>query len=886
MLEFQRVLSNKDITPYNSTQWETTPVRILAEDGRVVYECSSAEFPATWSETARNIACSKYFRESRNSKDRETSVKTMVERVVSTITNAGIEREYFSVQTAEVFADELRMILLTQRASFNSPVWFSCGIPGGPEHPVLSACFINSVEDNLQSIMELAQTEATIYAAGGGSGVNFSKLRASHEPTKGGGVASGPISFMHIYDAVAGIIKSGGRTRRSAKLCLLNIDHPDICAYIDSKADQESLVELLVAAGMSPKFDDPNGAYAVAAFQNENHSVRLTDTFMKLVRETLHSYREDFDWDLINRVDGKVARTVSGKNLFRQLAAAAHKSGDPGVMFHDTINRGNTCAIDGEIIGSNPCAEFSWHDDSACNLASLNLDRFLLPDQSFDIKLFRHVVRVLVTAMDLIVDIAGYPTNRIAENTAKYRPLGLGFTNLGGMLLSLGVAYSSETGRDIAAAVTCLMTAQAYLTSAELAGVKGPFLRFTDNRVPMEEVLGRHVNAARALKKDILGVHTKALSVFREAVSLGFGKKQDDGTGYRNAQVSLVPPAGTVSLLMDACTTGLEPPYALKTQKRLIEGRTLYTFNRNVEKALVALGYEDPLRSELLAYCTENGHFEGSRIKDNDLPVFDCSIPIKTRCLSIDAHLDMVAAISPHISGAASKTFNLPHEASIRDIELTFLRAWEKQIKCIAIYRGGSKMSEPLRVKEVKEKAKTQHVPQRMRLPDDVEQAPRHKFSVGSHTGYLHVGLHPETKQPIEIFIRLARFGSTVGGVLDNYGVLMSKALQFGIPLDKLVSHMIGSKFPPSGFTINPDIRTAGSILDYLGRYLQLKYLGGAPINHVPATDMPILPEMADDTDLPEGIDGETCPECGSFLQSTGACRTCTNCAFSSGVCG
>jgi len=430
------------------------------------------------------------------------------------------------------------------------------------------------------------------------------------------------------------------------------------------------------------------------------------------------------------------------------------------------------------------------------------------------------------------------------------------------------------------------MTAQAYLTSADLAEVKGPFPRFTDNRISMEEVLGRHLSAARGLKKDRLNLHTKALTIFREAVNLGFGKKQDEGTGYRNAQVSLVPPAGTISFMMDACTSGLEPPYALKIQKRLIEGRTIASFNPNVEKALIALGYDDPLRSELLAYCAENGHFEGSKLKECDLPVFDCSIPAKTRYLSIDAHLDMVAAISPHISGAASKTFNLPSTASIHDIELTFLRAWEKQIKCVAVYRENSKMSAPLRVKEVKEKAKTQHVPQRMHLPDDVEQAPRHKFSVQGHTGYLHVGLHPETKQPIEIFIRLARFGSTVGGVLDNYGVLMSKALQFGIPLEKLVSHMIGSKFPPAGFTTNPDIRSAGSILDYLGRYLQHKYLGGVTENSIPATDSPVLPEAADDSSLPDGIDGETCPECGAFLQATGACRTCTNCSYSSGVCG
>ncbi len=889
MLDFSRILSSEKASPYDSVTWEVTPVRIITEDGRVIYECLSAEFPSTWSPAARNICASKYFRESRNTQERETSLKTTIERVVSTITRAGIEQKYFTKETAEVFGDELRMILLTQRAAFASPIWFNLGIPGGPEKPILSACFINSVEDNLHSILELVHTEGLIYASGGGSGVNFSKLRASHEPTKGGGKASGPLSWMTIYNAAAGVIQSGGRTRRAAKMCLLNIDHPDIESYVESKSEQEGLVEMLVTAGMSPKFDDPKGAYSAAKFQNENHSVRISDDYMTQIRDVLHSYQEDFSWNLTNRTDGKVAKTVSGKELFNKIAQAIHRCGDPGVQFHDTINRGNTCSNDGEIHSCNPCAEFTWHDDSACNLASLNLDRFLLPDRSFDIKLFRHTIRILVTAQDLIVDLAGYPTEKIAQSTLKYRPLGLGFTNLGGMLLSLGIAYSSEAGRDIAASVACLMTAQAYLTSAELAEVKGPFPRFSDNRIPMEEVLGRHVSAARALKKDRLNVYIKALTVFREAVSLGFGKKQsDEGTGYRNAQVTLVPPAGTVSLMMDACTTGLEPPYALKVYKQLVGGSTISTFNPNVEKALIALGYEDPLRGELLVYCAENGHFEGSQLKESDLPCFDCSIPIKTRYLSIDAHLEMVAAISPHISGAASKTFNLPHGASPHEITITLLKAWERGIKGVAIYRENSKLSSPLRVKELIAEKKKEITAIREELPND-RASHTHKLSIMGYSAYLTVGMYTDGR-PGEIFLRMAKPGSLVSGLLDSWATAISFLLQYGVPLEVLVRRFEGTKFSPMGVTDNPNILFTTSIVSYVFTWLKQRFLSPdkqkeVDEHHKKKVEAAISASPESDTADYYDLSSDPCTQCGSAMVRTGTCSVCTVCGNSSGVC-
>lgn len=889
MLEFTRVLSSKDTSPYSTVTWETVPIRIVAEDGHIVYECPAAEFPSTWSESARNITASKYFREARNSHEREASVKTMIERIVTAITKSGIEQKYFNEENATVFADELRMILLTQRASFNSPVWFNLGVPGTTNKPVISACFINSVDDTMFEILDLVRTEGLIYSSGGGSGVNFSKLRASHEPIKGGGHASGPVSFMHIYNAAAGIILSGGRTRRAAKMCILNIDHPDVETFIASKADQEDLVQLLVEAGMSPKFDDPKGAYAAAKFQNENHSVRLTDDFMRQVQECLHNYREDFDWKLYNRVDKAVAKTVSGISLFRHIAEAAHKCGDPGVQFHDIINRGNTCANDGEILSANPCQEFSWHDNSACNLASLNLDRFLLPDRNFDIKLFRHAVRTLIIAQDILIELAGYPTEIIEKNTHNYRPLGLGFTNLGGMLLSLGVAYSSNAGRDLAAAIACLMTGQAYLTSTELAGAKKPFIRFEDNKGPMEDVLGRHVTAARALKKDISGIHAKALTVWREVMNTGFGKKQsEDGVGFRNCQVTVIPPAGTISFMMDASTTGIEPEFGLKKHKQLVGGNVMTSVNQNVERALISLGYEESLRAELLTYCAEHGHFEGSKLKEEHLPVFDCSIPVKNRYLSVDAHLEMVAAVSPHITGAISKTFNLPHDATVRDIELTFLKAWERGIKGVAVYRAGSKLSEPLRVKELTLAKKKETKAFRDELPND-RTATVHKFSVAGYTGYLTVGFYADGRVG-ELWLRLAKPGSMVSGLLDSFAKACSFLLQYGMPLQDLIKTFEGVKFSPAGITSNPDVMFASSILDYVFRYLKIKYLSSEEQKEVDTRrDRKIIAAAAqpspEDSDMDFDLSVDPCPNCGSPMVKTGTCSVCRICSFSSGVC-
>jgi len=886
MLEFQRVLSNKDVSPCDSVPWEKTDIKIIAEDGHTVFELEDGEFPATWSHNARKIVASKYFHAPKTSNAKsETSVRAMIERVVNTVAKSGVDQGYFDTENAAIFADELRMVFLGQMASPNSPVWFNVGVEDTPQ---ISACFITSIGDSMGEILESAKTAGLIFKHGSGVGSNMSALRGSNERVRNGGLASGPCSFLRGFDAFANVILSGGKIRRAARAVVLDIDHPDVLEFATLKVEQEEIAEVLVAAGFSTDFSAPNNAYSLVRHQSANNSIRVGDEWMAKARAITHGYAPDEDWELKNRADPSPNKKISLQKLFHTIAESAWRCGDPGLVFSGAIDRAHTCAADGNIVSGNPCFEFLFMNDTSCNLASLNLERFAKDDRTFDVKLFKHVVRLMVCMQEILIDFGNYPTETIRLNSSTYRPLGLGYTALGSLLMRWGLPYDSQQGRNLAASITSLLTATAYATSAELANLKGPFTAYTRNKDCMENVLDTHYAATRKLEKDIAGISGKAITAWQDVLGKGFGRRKgtEEGTGFRNAVVSCLAPTGTISWLLDSATTGIEPDISLRKTKLLIGGNRMTYINPGIEQALKNLGYDDNARKSLVAYVTEHGHFENSALDPTHLNVFDCALPVGTRSISVDGHINMMAAVQPFLSMGISKTVNVENSATVAEIERIFIRAWEAGLKSIALFRDGSKLSSPMRVKEVKEKAKTQHVPQRMHLPDDVEQAPRHKFSVSGHTGYLHVGLHPETKQPIEIFIRLARFGSTVGGVLDNYGVLMSKALQFGIPLEKLVSHMIGSKFPPAGFTTNPDIRSAGSILDYLGRYLQLKYLGGVTENPIPATYGPVLPEVADDSDLPSGIDGETCPECGAFLQSTGACRTCTNCSYSSGVCG
>jgi ribonucleoside-diphosphate reductase alpha chain len=887
MLEFPRLLSQENTDPYASTRWTKHHVVTRDKSGKILYECSDAEYPESWSLDACSIFSQKYLRQSRTTTERETSAKQTFSRIVSMIAAEGVKQKYFDTDNAIVFSDELTQVLLKQLALFNSPVLFNVGIPG-IEKPLASACFINSVEDNMESILELAKTEGLIYKEGAGSGVNFSNLRASTEGIRGGGNASGPVSFMYIYDAVASIILSGGRTRRAAKMCILNADHPDVETFIWSKANQEDIVKILVAGGLSPEFQDPDGAYSLVRYQNENHSVRVTDEFMKRVREVLHGYKEDFSWHLTNRTDASLAEIVSIKNLFESIAEAAHKCGDPGIQFHDTINRMNTCSNDGEIHGSNPCSEFMWLDNSACNLASINLDRFTLPDRNYDVKTFKHVIRLLITAQDILVGMAGYPTKRIEENSLKYRPLGLGYSNLGGLLMAWGIPYDSDDGRNLAAAITSLMTGQAYLTSAELAEIKGPFERYEANKQPMEDVLSKHVASTKALKKDMAGIHTKALTTWREAMSAGFGKKEA-GSGFRNCQVTLLAPTGTIAFVMDCATTGIEPDYSLKKIKALIGGEILEYVNPNIDRALTSLGYPEKERIDFVNYVNEHGHLEKSGLKEEHLAVFDCSVAAETgtRALSVDAHIEMVAAVQPFLSGAISKTFNMATNASVKEVQLTFLKAWERGVKAITVYRKGSKLSEPMRVRELMHELKKKPALQREELPND-RIAHTHKFSVSGYVGYLIIGFY-EDGRPGEMFLRMAKPGSMVSGLLDSFAKSCSFLLQYGVPVEELVRGFEGAKFSPSGITSNPDIVFATSIIDYVFKWMKRRFLTPAKQTELEDKREKKFLEAAKaspehdvmDYDLSE----DPCPNCGSPMVKTGACSTCPVCSYGSGVC-
>lgn len=886
MLEFTPVLAGS-VNAYDTVSWVRRDITITSDDGtRVIYSCPNAEFPETWSEHACRIAASKYFRESRNAADRETSVRQMIERVVQAIVVSGVEQQYFDTTNALIYADELRLILLHQMASFNSPVWFNLGVPG-VTNPQVSACFINSVDDNMDSILELAKTEGLIFKEGSGSGVNFSKLRGSEEHIRGGGTASGPLSFMRGYDAFASVILSGGRTRRAARMCILDIDHPDIMNFINCKADQEDVVATLVEAGYSTDFTAKNNAYDLVRHQSGNNSIRVTDAFMEKIRAIIHGYEPDADWELINRADTTSPnKRISYKKLFQAVATAAWKCGDPGLQFDTTINRMNTCAGDNKINGANPCGEFVWHDNSACNLASINLYKYAKDDRSFDTKLFKHTVRMMLIAQDILIDLGSYPTEKIRDNSHTYRPLGLGYTNLGGLLMSWGLPYDSTKSRNLAAALTSLLTAQSYLTSIELAETKGPFAAYDRNKACMEEVLDIHYGETRKLEKDVAGVHGKALTTWQEVMGRGFGKKrsQEEGKGFRNAQVTVLAPTGTISFIMDCATTGVEPDVALRKTKYLIGGSKMIYANPNVEAALTHLGYGTQVPA-LLDYVKAHGHFEGSTLRPEDLPVFDCALTVDggTRSISVDGHILMMAAVQPFLSGAISKTVNLDHDATPDDIVRIYLKAWEHKLKGLAIYRSGSKLSEPMRVRELKQKTTVRSIPQRKSLPDNINSS-RHKFSVGGHEGYFHVGTD-QHGNPVEVFVRMAKFGSTVGGLLDSYAILFSKALQYDIPLSELISHMEGSKFPPAGFTTNPKVRSAGSILDYLAQWLRTEFIPLDEPAVVTANRASLLPEPPDDSPL-EDLSADTCPACGALMRRSGTCSFCTNCSHSSGVCG
>ena len=911
-LEFLRFFADGKVSPLDAVAWERRTAQISNEKGQTIFRQENVEVPKTWSQTATNIVASKYFHGKLNTPERESSVRQLIGRVVDTIVAWGEQGGYFASSTdRETFRDDLTHLLVEQKMSFNSPVWFNVGVQPKAQ---CSACFINSVQDDMESIMNLTKTEGMLFKWGSGTGTNFSSLRGSREALSGGGIASGPVSFMKGFDAFAGVIKSGGKTRRAAKMVILNVDHPDIVEFIDCKMKEERKAHVLVEQGYDPAIDGE--AYTSIFFQNANHSVRVTDEFMQAVEE-------DRDWWTRNVTDGTPAGKYPARELLHRMAESAWHCGDPGMQYDTTINGWNTCKTTGRINASNPCSEFMFLDDTACNLASLNLMKFLGPNGQLDIEAFRHAVDITVTAQEVLVDNAHYPTEKITQNSHDFRPLGLGYANLGALLMSLALPYDSDAGRDMCGAVTALMCGEAYAQSARIAERLEPFPGFALNREPMLDVIRMHREALRPIEPD--SVPPSLLAAAEEAwnTALKLGEK----FGYRNSQVTVLAPTGTIGFMMDCDTTGIEPDLALVKHKKLVGGGVIKIVNHTVPQALLRLGYTPDDAEQIVSYIDRTGTIEGApALKPEHLPVFDCSLAPADdgRSIAWQGHLRMLAAAQPFISGAISKTINMPEESTIEHIMQAYMEAWKLGLKAVAIYRDNSKRSQPLSAAGAK-KEETKQTPQpgapvaeqqelftrtlRHKLPVE-RNSITHKFSIGGHEGYVTVGMYDDGS-PGEIFIKMAKEGSTLSGFMDGLALSVSIGLQYGVPLKVLVDKLINTRFEPSGYTGNPAIPYAKSVLDYLarwlgGRFISADYLmpngtaGGemtAPPALSPAMSAALAPAVPPGMveDSPTGRSSEpmrshlafegapTCTECGMLMTPSGSCYKCENCGNTSG---
>jgi len=884
-LRFRRFFTEAGEDPFDSVEWELRKAVITGEKGEVVFEQNNVEIPRNWSQLATSVVVSKYFRGQLGTPEREHSVRQLIGRVVRTLRAWGEEQGYFATpEDGETFAAELTHLLLHQKMAFNSPVWFNVGIEPRPQ---CSACFILSVEDTMESILNWYRNEGIIFKGGSGSGVNLSKIRSSKEKLAGGGTASGPVSFMKAADASAGVIKSGGKTRRAAKMVVLNVDHPDIVEFIRCKEEEEKKAWALIDAGYDGSLDGP--AYGSVFFQNANNSVRVPDAFMRAVEE-------DGTWATRYVLSGETAEVFRARDLFRMIAEAAWVCGDPGMQFDTTINDWHTCPNAGRINASNPCSEYMHLDNSACNLASLNLMKFVDETGKFDVEAFRHAVDITITAQDIIVDHSSYPTPEIEQNARRYRQLGLGYANLGALLMSLGLPYDSEAGRQYAAAVTALMTGEAYLQSARIAERMGPFAGFEADRDGMLRVLRKH--RSHAHKIDASYVPLELLSVARQVwddvVALS------ERVGVRNSQATVLAPTGTIAFMMDCDTTGVEPDIALVKYKKLVGGGVLKIVNSTVPRALKRLGYESADIQKIIEYIDENDTIEGAPgLKEEHLPVFDCAFkPARgQRSIHFMGHLRMMGAVQPFISGAISKTINMPNHATVEDIMDAYMAAWRLGLKAVAVYRDGCKRTQPLNTARTQkaESAAAEFRPVRRRLPNDC-QSIRHKFDIAGHEGYIHVGLY-EDGQPGEIFIKIAKEGSTVSGLMDTIGILTSMALQYGVPLEVLVDKFSHVRFEPSGFTKNPDIPFAKSLIDYIFRFLGARFLGPEKRSEIGivARDGQAGEES---TPLAGGgeaaarvaalgfspqADAPSCHDCGAIMVRNGSCYKCLNCGATSG---
>jgi ribonucleoside-diphosphate reductase alpha chain len=894
-MRFVRRFTKAGVHPYDEVEWELRDAVISSGTGEVAFEQRNVEVPKFWSQLATNVVAQKYFRGTLGSAERETSVRQLLDRVAKTAAKWGRENDYFaSEEDGQVFEAELTHLLLHQMVSFNSPVWFNCGIE---THPQVSACFINSVQDTMPSILGLAKTEGMLFKYGSGTGSNLSAIRSSKEHLAGGGTASGPVSFMKGYDAFAGVIKSGGKTRRAAKMVILNVDHPDVDEFIHSKASEEKKAWALIEAGYSGEFNVHGGAYDSVFFQNANHSVRVTDEFMRAVVS-------DGEWITRAVTTGMPMGTYRARNLMREMAEAAWICGDPGVQYDTTINTWHTSPNSGRINASNPCSEYMYLDDSACNLASLNLMRFRRPDGELDIDAFRHAVEVTITAMEIWVDNASYPTEAIGKNSHDYRPLGLGYANLGALLMSRGLPYDSDAGRSYAAAITALMCGEAYATSARIAAHKQPFNGYERNREPFLAVMRKHQAHADGIDSKLVpsDLLSAARGSWADTVTLGTEH------GFRNGQATVLAPTGTIAFMMDCDTTGIEPDISLVKYKKLVGGGMFKIVNNTVPLALKKLGYAHDEIQKIVDFINENDTIEGAPgLKDEHLPVFDCAFkPAKgSRTIQYMGHVKMMAAAQPFLSGAISKTVNMPHDTTVEEIEKTYIEAWKMGLKAIAIYRDGCKRSQPLSSGRDEDKpavvaAAPVPMPRRRKLAD-TRNSITHKFSVGGHDGYINVGMY-EDGQPGEIFITLGKAGSTLAGFADSFATAVSFSLQHGVELRFLVDKFTHVRFEPSGFTGNPQIPIAKSIVDYVFRWMALQFL--------PKEDQPATPAAAtangSDLSITAGSDASVtasaaaaqarehdvyvrqadappCHECGSIMIRNGACYACVNCGSTSG---
>ncbi len=888
-LTFQRYFTKPGVHPFDEVEWELRTAVISNEKGEKIFEQKDVEIPKSWSMTATNVVVSKYFHGQINTPARERSVKQLVERVARAYYNWGLQGGYFATEDdALVFYNELVYLLVNQHMAFNSPVWFNVGVE---ERPQCSACFINSVKDSMDSILTLAKTEGMLFKFGSGTGSNLSTLRSSRERLSGGGTPSGPVSFMKGFDAFAGVIKSGGKTRRAAKMVILNADHPDVVEFINCKADEEKKAWALIEAGYHGGFNVPGGAYDSISYQNANHSVRVTDEFMRAVIE-------DRDWWTTAVTTGKPQEKYKARDLMRQISDAAWICGDPGLQYHTTINNWHTSSNTAPINSSNPCSEYMFLDDTACNLASLNLMKFRKKNGDFDVESFKKAVQVTITAMEISVDNSSYPTPAITQNSYDYRPLGLGYANLGALLMSRGIPYDSEEGRSLAAAITSLMCGEAYKQSAMIARVLGPFKGFEKNKEPMISVMQKHGIYAEKIDKTLVqqGLWQASADVWNDVVSLG---KQH---GIRNSQATVLAPTGTIGFMMDCDTTGVEPDIALVKYKKLVGGGLLKIVNQTVPEALQKLGYDDEQIEHIVAYIDKNDTIEGApHLNEKHLPVFDCAFkPAKgQRSIQYMGHIRMMSATQPFLSGAISKTVNMPTEVTAADIMQAYIEAWQLGLKAIAVYRDGCKRTQPLStsLESAKEKPKAQ--PMRRRLPDE-RQSITHKFSIAGHEGYVTVGMF-EDGAPGELFITMSKEGSTISGLMDSLATSVSIAFQYGVPLKVMVDKFSHARYEPSGFTNNPDIPIAKSISDYIFRWLSKKFMKeeDRPIDTTDTSTVTIsadtkisaiaTPTKVGSMERNEKVvfqtqaDAPPCHECGSIMIRSGSCYKCLECGSTSG---